>query len=160
VEELEKSIDTFMAKFDTHILMNWGFGIDDSLKENQEVKFTLIATGFGIEAIPAITEWKDKAKQLIEDEKRKQIEEVESVYGGTVTNTIKQVSPSSIVVLTMDEMDNDAFINFLDENPTYNRSASEIAKKRKPAKSAAKEEEIEDDMTGDDAFGQSNIIKF
>ena len=160
VEELEKSIDTFMAKFDTHILMNWGFGIDDSLKENQEVKFTLIATGFGIEAIPAITEWKDKAKQLIEDEKRKQIEEVESVYGGTVTNTIKQVSPSSIVVLTMDEMDNDAFINFLDENPTYNRSASEIAKKRKPAKSAAKEEEMEVDMTGDDAFGQSNIIKF
>ena len=160
VDELQKSIDTFMAKFDSHILMNWGFGIDDSLQENQEVKFTIIATGFGIEAIPAIDEWKDKAKQRIDKEKQDQIERVISVYGDTVTNTIKQVSPSSIVILTMDEMDNDEFINFLENNPTYNRSASEIVKKRKPEKTVTKEEEIEVNLTGGDASDQKNLIEF
>ena len=160
VEELEKYIDTFMAKFDSHIQTNWGFGIDDSLKENQEVKFTIIATGFGIEAIPTIDEWKDKTIQRINEEKQGQIDRVQSVYGDTVTSSIKQVSPSSIVILTMDEMDNDEFINFLEKNPTYNRSASEIAIIRKPAKTAAKEEDAEVILSGNSASGQELIIEF
>jgi len=130
VEELEKSIDTFMARFDNHIQMNWGYGIDESLQDGQEVKFTIIATGFGTEAIPEIEEWRIK-------EKNKQIERVKDYYGNINLNSkVNRVSNSSIVVLTNEEMDNDEFINFLEKYPTFNRDPNEITKIRKPAKTA------------------------
>jgi len=147
VEELEQSIDPFMDRFDNHIQMIWGFGIDESLQEGQEVKFTIIATGFGIEDIPEIERWKDEATVLINREKEKeqlaQIKRVEKNYGKDINMTIKvkRVSKHSIVTLTPDEMDNDPFINFLEKNPTYNRDANEIAKYRKPQKSADLKEE-------------------
>ena len=147
VVELEQSIDTFMAHFDNHIQMNWGFGIDESLGEGQEVKFTLIATGFGIEAIPEITQWKDEEtlRKMQEDaaKKEKENERVKKVYGVDLSMNVKvnRVSQSSIVILSMDEMDNDEFINFLEKNPTYNRNPREIANIRKPPKSSPRKEE-------------------
>ena len=142
VEELDQSIDTFMARFDNHIKMIWGFGFDESLEEGQEVKFTIIATGFGTEAIPEIEEWRDaeKIRKMREDQDKKseQLDRVKNYYGVDINMNIKvnRVSTSSIVVLTADEMDNDEFINFLEKYPTYNRDPREIAKVRKPAKGA------------------------
>jgi len=34
--------------------MIWGFGLDESLGDYHEVKFTVIASGFGLDAIPTI----------------------------------------------------------------------------------------------------------
>jgi len=155
VEELEKSIDPFMARFDDHIQMNWGFGLDESLTEDQEVKFTIIATGFGMEVIPDIEENKEKIKAwkgeeelrsiIEEEEKRKKEEEkrkknmkrVQVAYGGQSLSAnikVNRVTQSNIVVLTVDEMDNDEFINFLEKHPTYNRTLKDIATIRKPVK--------------------------
>ena len=147
VEELEQSIDPFMERFDNHIQMIWGFGIDESLQEGQEVKFTIIATGFGMDDIPEIERWKDEATVLINREKEKeqlaQIARVKKNYGKDINMTIKvnRVSRTSIVTLTPDEMDNDKFINFLEKYPTFNRDENEIAKYRKPQKSADLKEE-------------------
>ena len=147
VEELDQSIDTFMAHFDNHIQMNWGFGVDDSLEEEQEVKFTIIATGFGIEALPEMEEWRDENRllqlQRDADIRAKNIKRVETVYGKAVVANVNvnRVSDSSIVILTQEEMDNDAFIIFLEKKPTYNRSPHEIKTTRKPQKNAAKKEE-------------------
>jgi cell division protein FtsZ len=51
VEELTNSMDNFMGRFDKHVEMIWGYGKDDSLQPDQEVKFMIIATGFGLEDI-------------------------------------------------------------------------------------------------------------
>lgn len=147
VEELDQTVDAFMDRFDPHIQMNWGVGIDESLTEGQEVKFTIIATGFGIEAVPELEEYKDenRLRQIQEDLLKKQddIRRVKKVYGDNFNPHVKvnKVSQSSIVVLTPDEMDNDKFINFLEKHPTYCRNASEIAKMRKPEKTPIKKEE-------------------
>ncbi len=165
VEELEQSIDTFMARFDNHIQMIWGFGPDESLEEGQEVKFTIIATGFGIEAIPEIEKWKDEEtlRKIQEDQEKKikQIARVKSVYGVDINMNIKvnRVSNSSIVVLTTDEMDNDEFINFLERNPTFNRDSKEIAKIRKPAKGAGNKEEPKIEAEAKDSKPH-NLIEF
>ena len=166
VEELDQSVDTFMGRFDSHIIMNWGFGVDDTLEEEQEVKFTIIATGFGIEAIPEIKEWKDE-NTLIQlqkdaDQRADDIKRVKKVYGENfnMNFNVNRVSDSSIVVLTMDEMDNDEFINFLEKNPTYNRSAKEIAKIRKPARDAVKKEAQTASLNGNFDSAESMLIEF
>ena len=167
VEELTKSIDNFMGSFDNHINMIWGFGVDESLGEDQEVKFTLIATGFGLEAVPNYKEMRDEnefIRRQKEIEKRKEDEErVKEYYGESLNPNVKvnRVSQSSIVVLTMEEMDDDMLINFMENNPTYNRDPKEIAKNRKPAKGFTKKEEsVADTLWRSEATSESNFIEF
>ncbi|MDR0395326.1 MAG: cell division FtsZ family protein [Tannerella sp.] len=145
VEELNKYVDDFMNRFDDHIEMNWGYGKDATLE--QEVKFTIIATGFGLDVIPDVKELMDEneaIKNREEFNKRKRDKErVGTVYGTNLDENIKvkRVSQSSIVILTMEEMDDDAFIAFIESTPTYNRNSKEIAARRKPAKGTEKTEQ-------------------
>ncbi|MDR1525173.1 MAG: cell division FtsZ family protein [Tannerella sp.] len=144
VEELTNSMDDFMGRFDKHIEMIWGYGKDDSLLPDQEVKFTLIATGFGLDAVPEVKERMDEntiLKVQQDDETRRKNEtRVEGVYGADPNDKVKinRVNPLSIVILTLEEMDDDIFLNFIEETPTYKRSPKEIAAKRKPPKEIPK----------------------
>ena len=149
VGELSKHIDVFMNRFDRHIEMNWGYGVDDSLQPDQEVKITIIATGFGVDDVRFGVD--DEVKRSMEEndflkiqeatEKRKKAEErVQSVYKDFNSITkVNRFSQSSIIVLTTDELDDDALIAFMENNPTYNRDSKSIANARKPAKNAMKE---------------------
>jgi cell division protein FtsZ len=142
VEELTNSIDNFMGRFDKHIDMNWGHGTDNSLQPEQEVKFTIIATGFGLDAVPEIKEKMDE-NAILEAQKESELREknenrVKGIYGENLVTNVKvnRVSQSSIIVLTIDEMDDDSFLDFIEKTPTYNRNPKEIAIKRKPANNA------------------------
>jgi cell division protein FtsZ len=164
VEELTKSIDIFMGRFDNHIEMIWGFGVDETLGADQEVKFTIIATGFGLDAVPEIKEMRDENGLLrMQDDIKKQKENeerVERVYGENLNTNVKinRVSQSSIVVLTMEEMDDDSFISFIENHPTYNRNPKDIAAKRKPAKGTGPAEPVmPDDGNG---AGGVTVIEF
>lgn len=165
VEELNKYIDNFMNRFDDHIEMNWGYGRDDSLEPEQEVKFTIIATGFGLDAIPDVKEMMDENDLIkIQDDiekRKKNAKRVEAIYGKNLEANIKvkRVSQSSIVVLTMDEMDDDSFISFIESHPTYNRNPKDIAAKRKPAKGTGKTEPLTPAGSGKTAGG-ATIIEF
>ena len=146
VDELTKSIDNFMADFDNHINMIWGFGVDESLEEDQEVKFTIIATGFGLEAIPEIKDMKDENdllnRQSILEQQQKDEERVKGAYDNYNPKTkVIRASQANIIVLTMDEMDDDKLIEYMESNPPYNRNAKEIAGKRKPVKAAERKED-------------------
>ena len=150
VEELTKSIDNFMARFDNHIEMNWGYGMDESLEPEQEVKFTIIATGFGVDVVPGIKEQMDENRLLMlqnESEERLKAENrVKEFYGENINTVVKvnRVSQSSIIVLSVDEMDDDEVITFMENYPTYNRNSKDIAKVRKPFKpSVTKDEHVE-----------------
>ena len=142
MEELNTSIDTFMDHFvNPDIQMNWGHGVDKSLGEGQEVKFTIIVTGFDITAIPEIEKRHDENELLKLQElyklRQKNIARAERYYGPIDMGVkVNRVSQASIVVLTPEEMDDDAFINFLEKTPTYNRSKIAIDENRKPAKTA------------------------
>ena len=54
VDELKNGLDDFIERFDNHAEMLWGYGAEESLGDNHEVKFTIIASGFGLDAIPTI----------------------------------------------------------------------------------------------------------
>ncbi len=165
VDELNKYMDNFMSRFDDHIEMIWGYGNDDSLTPDQEVKFTIIATGFGLDAVPDLKDRMDENELIrIQDEqekRRKDAKRVENIYGENLNTNIKvnRVSQSSIVVLTMDEMDDDTLINFLENNPTYNRNPKEIAKVRKPSKETVYKEEYASSAGGRESGGMP-LIEF
>ena len=159
VEELTKYMDDFMASFDNHIKMIWGFGIDESLTEEQEVKFTIIATGFGLDAVPEMKDFKDDneiiKRQNIIEKRNKDEERVKGAYGDTYNPKVKvnRVQQSNIIILTMDEMDDDGLIDFMENNPPYYRDPKEITKKRKPVKEDKPEEAPKvsiEDNSGDD----------
>jgi cell division protein FtsZ len=167
IEELNTSVDNFMARFDKHIEMIWGCGKDESLLPGQEVKFTIIATGFGLDAVPEIKEKMDENAILMaqqeKDQREQNVARVTQIYGDDLGSNVKvnRVSQSSIVVLTIDEMDDDGFIGFIEETPTYNRKPKEIAAKRKPAQSAAKAKEpAAPQDSGGHPGGSSTIIEF
>ena len=54
IDELTKVIEGFIESFDYRVKMLWGFGVDESLGDNNDLKFTVIASGFGLDAIPKI----------------------------------------------------------------------------------------------------------
>ena len=166
VEELTKHIDNFMAGFDNHINMIWGFGVDDTLADDQEVKFTIIATGFGLEAVPDFEKRKDETailnmQKLVEQQQKDEIRVI-NAYGNKFNpkTKVNRVPQSNIIVMTMEEMEDDTLINYMENTLPYNRDIKEISKMRKPAKETTpKEEHTADISDKNDAEGQF-VIKF
>ena len=142
MEELD-FVHDFMARFTSQkINVIWGTAFDDTLGDN--IKFTVLASGFRMDHIPEIKEKRteDIKRQteeeiLIESEHIRQQQEEENLiarfYGDEDRGKIKirPVSPSSIVVLSLEEMINDEIITIMEEYPTYNRDARLIARARK-----------------------------
>jgi cell division protein FtsZ len=97
----------------------WGYGIDNSLGEN--VKITLLASGFSVDQIPGIKEVRqeevEKAREKQAEEKRERQELMKKYYGkgGLISN-----SPPPIV-LTLDELDNDKILEALEKAPVFKR---------------------------------------
>jgi cell division protein FtsZ len=68
-EEMDE-IHNFMAKFGSEIEVIWGTAVDESLGEN--IKITILATGFGTENIPLSSSVLNAKKQLSQAEKEEQ----------------------------------------------------------------------------------------
>ena len=125
------ALHDFMSKFGKEIEVIWGTAVDNSLDE--EVKVTLLATGFTINSVPGIQEIKDnesKADELerkfIEEEERKQEQKdkelIEKYYGkagleSLAANNYRQEP----FVLTIEELDDDKILEALEKNPVFKR---------------------------------------
>ena len=139
-------VNDFMARFTSQkISVIWGTAFDESLGD--QIKFTVLASGFRMDHIPEIKEKRaEDTKRKTEEEilieidilKRQQDEEdlIARFYDDDDRKKIRirPVAPSSIVVLSLEEMINDELITILEEHPTYNRDPKLIARARnKPA---------------------------
>jgi len=119
-------IHEFMAESNRYVEVIWGTAIDSSL--GKRVKITILATGFTMEDIPQIAEKRRseaEAVHISEEERiQKEREERELIekYYGTLGKRVGNYMPRAhVVVLQPNEMDNDAIIALLEDNPTYNR---------------------------------------
>lgn len=133
MEEMNAMHD-FMAKFSREIEVIWGTAIENDLGE--DVKVTLLATGFSISSVPGISEkhaTETKAEELErkikEDaERERQIQNqklIKQYYGqeGVASLTIRdyRIEP---FVLTIDELDNDKIIEALEKTPVFKRESN------------------------------------
>jgi cell division protein FtsZ len=109
----------------------WGYGIDNSLGEN--VKITILASGFSIDDVPQVREHREaeskaeeEARRKLAEEARKRKEEEErekerlkDKYGvKTSKNAIHRTEP---FILTLDELDDDKILEALEKTPAFKR---------------------------------------
>ena len=130
VEEFEE-LNKFMERFESSdIEVIWGVAEDDKLDE--EVKITILASGFGMNNIPgmaeAIRERKQKESEVSESERIRQEAEdremVEKFYGKSKLN-VKRIVRTFIMQEA--DLDNDTLISAIESSPAYRRTSTELA---------------------------------
>ena len=127
-------VHKFMARFRTKFRVKWGFGFDDTLGD--KIKITLLATGFGLDDIPELAKQHQIKRDLkTEEEQREEAERIAQEqrerdllekYGYKVNRR----SLAEVVILSRDELDDNALIVELEDHPTYNRKLQDISRLR------------------------------
>ncbi len=122
-------VEEFMNRFNREFETKFGIAIDDSLGE--QVKITLLATGFGVQDIHVKEMDNRIAKRTIEEEKRQREEEEkdeekrirrEGFYGKDNSVKIRRKPRRNIHIFTMEDLDNDNVISMVETVPTFKRS--------------------------------------
>ncbi|MDR1981424.1 MAG: cell division protein FtsZ [Tannerellaceae bacterium] len=136
-----RQVNTFMEGFDTSkIKVIWGYSKDQTL--GRKIKITILASGFGRKNIPEM----DKLNNHMTEEEIRQADEKEKERikkkelledYGYLTGGHRQASVK-YVILSPEELDNDAFITLLEDNPTYGRASKIIRDARNRASAEEK----------------------
>lgn len=105
-------IRRFMEKFeDKNIEVIWGLAIDDTLTD--EIKISVLATGFGMESIP-----------MLDDESEEAVDTaIEGVYGGASVNR----RLLCLFELTDQDLDNEQLIDAIESVPASIRTSRDIS---------------------------------
>ena len=133
MEEMN-ALHDFMSKFSREIEVIWGAAVEESLGE--EVKVTLLATGFSINSIPGIEEQRqektraeeiqqqiEKDAKLTQDKRDKEL--IEKYYGKTGLKTLTSVNYRlEPFVLTIEELDDDKVLETLEKTPVFKREVN------------------------------------
>jgi cell division protein FtsZ len=126
MEEMNEVHD-FMRKFREDVEVKWGLATDSSL--GNKVKITLLATGFGLQNVPGISELSEqqsREKAAIEaEEKQKESERIEIYYGSDVSSPRRR---RYVHIFRDDELDNDDIISMVETLPTYRRTKEDLNK--------------------------------
>ncbi len=131
MEEMN-AFNDFMSKFGSEIEVIWGAAVEEELGE--DIKITLLATGFNISSVPGITEKhsaESKAEELerkIKEDALKEQEEkdrklIERYYGRDGLRDIaKSNNQPETFVLSLEELYDDKIIEALEKNPVFKRT--------------------------------------
>ena len=105
-------IRRFMEKFeDKNIEVIWGLAIDDTLTD--EIKISVLATGFGMESIP-----------MLDDESEEAVDTaIEGVYGGASVNR----RLLCLFELSDQDLDNEQLIDAIESVPASIRTSRDIS---------------------------------
>jgi len=122
-------VDNFMARFKRDIDVIWGTALDETLGD--KVKVTILATGFDMKSITQMDDIrtidekvkKEQEKQR-EEENKKRIGE----YYPEKQDLFRKIA--EVEILSLEEMDDEAFISAIENNPTYNRDTRIISRLR------------------------------
>ena len=111
MEEMNE-VHEFMSRFGKDVETKWGLYIDDNLED--KVKFTILATGFGIKDVPGMN-------NKLSAEEQKKAERRDDFYPGSYKNNRKKGN-YKIYIFTQEDLDNDDIISMVETTPTYKRS--------------------------------------
>jgi len=122
-------IQSFMSNFKPGMEVIWGIYFDNTLE--QQLKVTLLATGFDIEDVPQIKVRKehmtDDELQRQEEIKRKRDLRKSKYYPDSLNihRSYKQYAP---FILSADQMDNEVLIDMMEQIPANKRDARFLEK--------------------------------
>ncbi len=153
MEEMNEVSD-FMSKFSKDVETKWGLYVDETLDE--QVKFTVLATGFGIKDVPGMEGM--LTKRTIEEQKRLAEQEEEelrkderrvSFYGPDTVGKSKRKKHHNVYIFSLEDLDNDDIISMVETTPTYQRSKTVL----ESIQSKAVEEDVEAPVNEDENSG-------
>ena len=130
MEEMNE-IHEFMGKFRHDVETKWGLATDSTLGD--KVKITLLATGFGLQAINGMSSHQEeKLKIMSEEDKERKAnrEELIDIYYERDNKTSKH-RHNNIFIYTAENMDNDDIISHVDATPTYSRTKEDLNRLKK-----------------------------
>ena len=124
VEEFEE-LNRFMEQFESaDIEVIWGVADDETLDE--QVKITILASGFGMSGIPgmeqAIRE-RQKQENIVSEREEEEREMVEKFYG---KSKLTQKRVVRTFILQDADLDNDSLISDIENSPAFRRSSTEL----------------------------------
>ena len=155
-------INTFMTQFSNVYEVIWGAAIDNTLGD--QVKTTLLATGFGITDLPEMpAKIPAKGAQNVEMPKTITISDnsdrISSIYGSDVKETIiNNPARTTYFIFDNDELDNDQIIEKVEMNPTYNRDKNFVRNTKQMTQRPASADALAG--AGQKAEKQSTVISF
>jgi cell division protein FtsZ len=118
-------INEFMKKFTSKLEVIWGITFDESLED--QLKVTLLATGFNIHSVTQVGErMQKKSDEEIRKEQEASLKREkwkETLYSGSLPKATryKKYEP---YVLTDEQMDDDAVIDLLIQEPANKRDGN------------------------------------
>lgn len=130
MEEMN-ALHDFMGKFSREIEVIWGSAVEEDLKE--DVKVTLLATGFTINDIPGIEEQEyertkaaELERKILEDQRKKEEEEeqelIKKYYGAEgVKIAVSANSNTEPFILSLDDFDNNDLLDALEKVAVFKR---------------------------------------
>lgn len=159
IDEMD-DIHNFMARFNTEYEVKWGHGFDDSL--GSKIKITILVTGFGLEDVLSDqqqsigTEEERRAAAERERALQKQKEEENVLINRYYKGYMSFRPRAEVVVLSSKELedDDDTFINFLENTPTYKRNSRDVMQFRRVPASGS------DNNGGSSSSGNKAVISF
>ena len=126
MEEMNEVHD-FMSKFGKDVETKWGLYIDESLEN--KVKFTVLATGFGIKDVPGMTTCSTNApsknKRSWKNKKKKnsaRMNDRGDYYGRDTFKNSNKKKRHNIYIFSLEDLDNDDTISMVETTPTYQRT--------------------------------------
>ena len=123
MEEMSEVHD-FMLKFGKDVEVIWGAAVDETLEDN--IKIIILATGFGISNLAESSSDVSKSGRKDKTEESKKIE---TMYGDDSVKDLERAKArASFVILTPEQMDDDALLDLIDKSPTYNREPQFLSK--------------------------------
>lgn len=150
-------VKEFMSRFSRNIETKHGVEKDETLGD--QVKITLLATGFGIQDIHLkemderlANRTEEELEKIAEAEERKRNRR-ERYYGKDINSNTPRVQRRHIYLFNMEEMDNDDIIAMVESSPTYQRDKATLAKIKNKAA-------LEEETAIEEATDDSGIIKF
>ena len=133
MEEMNE-VHEFMSRFGKDVETKWGLYIDDNLED--KVKFTILATGFGIKDVPGmnnkLSAEEQKRQEELGEEEQKKAERRDDFYPGSYKNNRKKGN-YKIYIFTQEDLDNDDIISMVETTPTYKRTKMELENIRSKA---------------------------
>lgn len=150
-------IHEFMSKFGKDFETKWGLYEDSNL--GSKIKFTILATGFGISDVPGMDNimqkhTKEEEERLAEQEEiRQKKEDRRSNYYNIVRTNRKR--KHHLYVFSQEDLDNDDIISMVETIPTYKRTKSELESIQ--SKAAMQETPAQ---TSDANGAESTVINF
>lgn len=118
----------FMSRFGKDVETKWGLYIDDTL--DCKVKFTILATGFGMKDVPGMEAriTAEQQKLLEEQQEKEQQNDIrrDRFYGTNSSKRRNKNYQKRIYTFSQEDLDNDDIISMVDTTPTYKRTKMEL----------------------------------